>query len=180
MLDNKKLKMLAIQSGKPLAIVTKFLNKAIKDARDLNKQDDDYFVLEILNSYLGLDEATIKKTKQDITSSFLESSYTSISNYLDDLANDKIEETIMSTGMITPSDNPIAVNTPGGNPNKMNKKRAKDYQKDYPRGDLNKTPAEQLATKIGFNKRTKGISAADKRDIRSTDKVIKAINKESN
>ena len=74
----------------------------------------------------------------------------------------------------TPSDNPIAVRTPGGNPDKKQKLKvkAKDYQKNYKAGQKGQTDAEKTAKKLGLNLTVKD---KDKVSLDRSDKLTKKV-----
>lgn len=155
-MSNINFKALAKRAGLPVKVVMVKYDQALADAKVMGMENNQSYVLEILNSLLGLNEEDLHKTIVRINNDFLNSGYSRLSEYLEAVVNDNLQpmEELMSVGFLgdasavngtTPTENPIAKPKidplSGLNP----KNKAKDHIKTYGPGKLGQTDAEKHA-----------------------------------
>ena len=149
-------KSFAKRTGKSVSEVETLWKKAEKIAKGMGQGKNYEFIVGTLENILGIDESV------DIRSKY---------QPLFEMISGSIRGS-------TPSDNPIAIRTPGGHPDKTQKlkPKAKDYVKPYVPGKLGQTDAEKAAKKIGFQIKPKEKDkAVDDRSTKVTKKVIKTL-----
>jgi hypothetical protein len=96
MLSNSTLRKIALRAGISQQKIMKMYNAAIDEAVSIGKGNDDKFVLDILETYAGLNEEDISQTQSDLYSRFLESDFINFDKFLE-TEWAKVDEDIVST-----------------------------------------------------------------------------------
>lgn len=149
------LKNLQKKTGLSMKTLEDKYDKAKSIASEMGQKDNYKFITGTLHSMLDIKEKfSMKKYKP-------------------------LFELVMSSSLaaFTPSDNPIAVRTPGGHPDKKLKlkPKASDYQKNYDIGNLKQTDAEKNSIGMFKGKKMMGDKPTVDRADKTRDKVIKDL-----
>ena len=96
MLSNSILRRVALRAGISQQKIIVMYNAAINEAISLGKGKDDDFILEILETYAGLNEEDIINTVKNLNKKFIESNFKNFDEFIENEWNKKDEE-IVST-----------------------------------------------------------------------------------
>lgn len=84
MIQDSTLRQLALQAGISQKEIVQIYFNAINEAETLGKENDDNFILDIIKTFIGLNEESIKDTIANLNKKFLESGYTDFNQFLED------------------------------------------------------------------------------------------------
>jgi hypothetical protein len=89
-----ELKLLAIKAGISKSEIIEIYKKSIIEAKSLGKQNDKEFILEIIKSFVGLEENDKNNSIINLNNKFIHSGYADFNTFLEDLW---LNEDIVST-----------------------------------------------------------------------------------
>ena len=169
-MDRNLIRNYAIRSGKSEKEVSKQLERAKNEADIMGKRNDIAYVTLILKSLIGLDESSSKGTTKKVTSRFIQSNYTSMSKFLEDCADGKLDEiqgSVSNMGL-TPTENPVGIINLGDK--SKQKKNPEEHKDDYELVDVDsiqKIKDKKIADM--FKKRS---SKTPKKTVKSDTRVV--------